>query len=106
MFIPVADETDVYDASGRQIDDVNTSLEYVDQVILGNTGLTPEDGDDDQAHFFTGSAGATYYLSDTHEMILSRDEPTTRELAIAYPLLQVHKMPTIAYDILTPPPEA
>ena len=106
MFIPVVEEKDVFDTCGRQIDDINTIFEYVDQVILGNTDVTPEDEDDDQPHYFTGSNGIYYYIACQEQIVLGINEPTTNELAVAYPLLPVQKTSSIAYDILTPPPEA
>lgn len=106
MFIPVADEKDVYDACGRQINDINTFLELIDQVILGNTDVTRQDGDDDLAHYFTGGAGVTSYLPNVQQIVLTREEPSTTDLAVAYPRALVQKISTIAYDILTPPPKA
>jgi hypothetical protein len=106
MFIPVVDEKDVYDARGRQIDDINTMFEFVDQVILGHTDVTAEDEDDDQAHYFTGSFGVSYYISTPQQVTVCRNEPNTSQLAAAYPLLQEPKTSSVAYDILTPPPEA
>jgi hypothetical protein len=105
MFIPVVDEKDVYDACGRQIDDINTIFEYVDQVILGNVDVTAEDEDDDQPHYFTGTFAISYYIS-CQEQTIPFNEPTTKELAVAYPLMPVQKTSSVAYDILTPPPEA
>ncbi|SFE93435.1 hypothetical protein SAMN05518672_112117 [Chitinophaga sp. CF118] len=105
LFIPVVDEKDMYDVCGRQIDDVNTIFEYIDQVILGHTDYTPEDEDDDQPHYFTGSSGISYYISCQEQTVCCINEPTTKELAVAYPLSPVQKTSSIAYDILTPPPE-
>lgn len=106
MFIPVVDEKDVYDARGRQINDINTIIEFVDQVILGHTDVTKADEDDDQAHFFTGSFGVDFYLPTPQQATVCRNEPTANDLAAAYPLLQVRETQSVAYDILTPPPEA
>jgi hypothetical protein len=105
LFIPVVEENDVYDVSGRQIDDINTIFEYVDQVLLGHTDLTPEDEDDDQPHFFTSSSSISYYITGQEQILSSVNEPTTKELAVAYPQLPVQKTSSVAYDILTPPPE-
>jgi len=105
MFVPVVEEKDVFDARGRQIDDINTFFEFVDQVILGNTDLIPQDEDDDLPHYFTGSTSVSYYISPQEQIVCSNNEPTTRELAVAYPLLPVQKTSSVAYDILTPPPE-
>jgi hypothetical protein len=105
MFVPVADERDVYDACGHQINDINTFLGLVDQLVLGNTEITRQDEDDDLAHYFTGNAGVTCYVANMQEIVLTREEPSTADLAVAYPRLQVQKISTIAYDILTPPPQ-
>lgn len=105
MFIPVVDERDVYDASGRQINDINTFMELIDQVILGNTDVTRQDEDDDLAHYFTG-AGITTYVPNAQEVILNREEPSVTDLAVAYPRALVQKTSTVAYDILIPPPKA
>jgi len=106
MFVPVTDERDVYDACGHQVNDINTFIGLIDQVILGNTEITREDEDDDLAHYFTGSSGLTSYVPNAQEITLSKDEPTTEDLAIAYPRMDVQKIQTVAYDILTPPPKA
>ncbi|WPQ60939.1 hypothetical protein SIO70_21520 [Chitinophaga sancti] len=105
MFIPVADEKDIYDTRGRQINDVNTLFDFVNHVVLGNTEVTQQDEDDDQPHYFTGSNSVSYYISSQQEIACSRQEPSTIDLAVAYPLLAVQKPLAIAYEILTPPPE-
>jgi len=106
MFVPVTDERDVYDACGHQINDINTFIGLIDQVILGNTEITHEDEDDDLAHYFTGGSGLTSYVPNAQEIMLSKEEPTTEDLAIAYPRMAVQKIRPVAYDILTPPPKA
>ena len=105
MFIPVADEKDVYDACGRQINDVNTFFEFINEVMLGNTDVNSQDEDDDLAHYFTG-AGITSYVPNAQEIRLVREEPSATDLAVAYPRALVQKISTVAYDILTPPPKA
>lgn len=107
MFVPVADEKDIFDACGRQIGDINTFFDFVDQVLLGNTGLITEDKDDDMAHFFTGSYGITCYIPHKEQVSISRKElPSAKDLAIAYPLLPEQKPLPMAYDIPVPPPKA
>jgi len=106
MFIPVADEKDIFDARGRQINDVNTIFDFVNHVVLGNTEVTQQDEDDDQPHYFTGSSSVSYYIANPEQITCTRQEPSTNDLAVAYPLLAVKKPLAIAYEILTPPPEA
>lgn len=105
MFIPVADEKDIYDARGRQINDINTLFEFVDHVVLGHTAINATDEDDDQPHFFTGSNSVSFYITNQQQVPVSHQEPSTNDLAVAYPLVAVQKPLAIAYEILTPPPE-
>jgi hypothetical protein len=105
MFIPVVDEKDVFDARGRQVGDINTIFEFVDQLVLGNKHVTVVDEDDDQAHFFTGATGVSVYISAPLQQIAGPKEPTTNQLAVAYPLLPEQKISSVSYDILTPPPD-
>ncbi|WP_343674420.1 hypothetical protein [Chitinophaga sp.] len=106
MFIPVADESDIFDARGRQINDVNTLFDFVNHVVLGNTEFTRQDEDDDQPHYFTGSNSVSYYIFSQQQISCTKQEPSTNDLAVAYPLMAVQKPPAIAYEILTPPPKA
>src|SRR5215203_1092819 len=53
MFLPQMAEVDIYDANGMQQDDINSLIEYVDQVVLGNHDDTPEDEDDDSGQNFS-----------------------------------------------------
>lgn len=105
MFTPVADEKDVFDACGRQINDINNLFEMINHVILGNTDITGQDEDDDLAHYFTGD-GITSYVPSVQEIILAKGEPSTTDLAKAYPQAPVQKVSSIPLDIITPPPKA
>src|SRR5215210_1991943 len=46
MLLPQVVETDVF-RNGRQVDDINTIVEYIQQEILDITDDSPEDEDDD-----------------------------------------------------------
>jgi hypothetical protein len=63
MFFPMVDETDIYEKSGEQRDDINSLAEYIYQVLLGHRDSTPEDEDDDQAHFYQLKSGFFYSLT-------------------------------------------
>lgn len=63
MFIPVLDEMDCYDASGRQVGDINTLIQFIEQVFLGKTHHSASDQDDDQAHYFNISYHAHHYIA-------------------------------------------
>ena len=48
MLIPRVTETDVYE-NGLQVDDINSTVEYVQQQLLEMPDDSPEDEDDDNA---------------------------------------------------------
>lgn len=53
MFIPQVDEMDIYDRSGRQIEDVNSLSEYlVEAFTPTEKHYSKKDGDDDNARYF------------------------------------------------------
>jgi len=79
MFIPQMAEVDRYDSNGTQIDDVNTLVEYIDQVVLGNYDPTPEDEDDDteQPYHITKIIDYCWhpYVAEVHTKVTSNTEP-------------------------------
>lgn len=52
MFLPQVAEDDQFDKNGKQLDDINTVAEYINQVWLGNKDNTPEDEDNDDGQNF------------------------------------------------------
>src|SRR4051794_13610638 len=63
MFIPQLDEADGFDQSGRQIDDINSLYEYIDEVVLGNVDSTPDDEDDDNGIYYHIQKAEDYSFS-------------------------------------------
>lgn len=105
MFVPVVEEIDIYDNHGQQIGDINTAMDFIDQVILGNTDVTLSDADDDQPHFFTGSTSLPYYIFTPQETGCCKKRAYNHRILPSYSLLPVQKTLSIAYDIVTPPPD-
>lgn len=102
VFFQSADETDVYDKKGRQIDDINSLAEYIDQVILENHDSTPEDEDDDQAEYFQVSQINTYNFEPYRIQI----EPLKKEDKKNYSnFLTENKFTSPVFEIPCPPPE-
>ena len=50
MFLPQVAEQDMYDAQGQQQKDINTVIEYIDEVILDKHDKNPIDTDNDQSN--------------------------------------------------------
>ncbi|QEC69415.1 hypothetical protein FRZ67_19690 [Panacibacter ginsenosidivorans] len=103
MFVPCVDEVDEYNKDGTVKDDINSVAEYVYQVVLKHKDKTPEDEDDDQAHYFLLAKSNSFNFQQDQYKIL----PTQFSLAIKkeYPVLDIKNLPVTYLDILTPPPD-
>jgi len=105
MFFPMVDETDVYEANGTRRDDINSLAEFINQILLGHRDSTPEDEDDDQAHY--------YHINSAHRYVVTQyiaQPPVSRftpeySLKPYYGALPVQKLATVAYDVAAPPPQ-
>lgn len=107
MFIPVMEEVDIFDAHGMQYDDINSTYEYVDQVVLGHEDSTPEDEDDDHAHEFNMVHMKIFVVP---RFIIS--EPAEKNAAGAgmakpdFVIRPEDKWASAFHDIIVPPPKA
>lgn len=52
MLLPQVAEIDIVDQRGIETDDINTIVEYIDQVVFDNEDDTPEDEDTDDGQNF------------------------------------------------------
>ena len=106
MFIPCMDEVDCIDRRGVQQDDINSLCEFVNQIVLGHKDSTPEDEDDDQAHY---SIMAKAQLHTQVVSVLIYKTTSTfisghiREKFLERPNPEIH---SVAAEIIVPPPEA
>lgn len=108
MFIPVMEEVDIFDAHGVQYDDINSTYEFVDQVVLGNKDETPEDEDDDHAHEFN-----VVHLKMFIVPRLVASEPAAKTASVStwinkpgFVPLPEAKWASITDEIAGPPPKA
>lgn len=103
MFLPQVAEDDQYDAQGRQIDDINSLAEYINQVILGNHDDTPEDEDDDDGQNFhlVKTTEYRYYqlFTETQQDKFVVEVPQTFIEFVQSPVENIY------FDIITPPPD-
>ena len=108
MFIPVMDEVDSYNACGVQVDDINSTCEYIDQIVLGNEDDSPEDEDDDQAHYFNSMHAVQEYTLPGTAM------PHPPKAAVAFQWIEKpgfmlrpeNGWTSVVHDIVVPPPKA
>jgi hypothetical protein len=105
MFFPMIDEQDVFDSAGVQKDDINSLAEYIYQVVLGHKDDTPEDEDDDQAHFY-------HFKSRCNLIVQYMVVQSVKEQALVITESSVYGMSHVpqllhpSYDISAPPPDA
>lgn len=104
MFLPQMAENDVFDAQGNQIDDINTIIEYIDQVVLQNIDNEPEDEDDDSGQNFRLVKSANYYCHPQAEACEEITHTHASKQVFAGYLLATIIAP--CYDIDAPPPKA
>jgi hypothetical protein len=102
MFLPQIEETDSYDVSGQQTDDINSVVEYV-RVVFG-LDKTADDEDDDTGNNFTLVKSCDYVY---HQQITLLETPGFIEINTR--VYGEYKTPAplfTSYDIISPPPEA
>ena len=103
MFVPCVDEVDLYNEDGTKQDDINSVSEYIYQVVLKHKDKTPEDEDDDQAHYFLLAKSNSFnFQQDQFKIIPPQFSPVTKK---KYPVLDIKDLPITYLDILTPPPD-
>lgn len=106
MFFPMIDEVDTYERSGKQKDDINSLAEYIYQVLLGHRDSTPEDEDDDQAHYYQLKSSARYIVCDCFIRPSVSPAPPALLVRPQYGIAATQRLLTASYDITAPPPEA
>ena len=103
MFVPCVEETDQNKTDGTQKDDINSVAEYFYQVVLGHKDDTPEDEDDDLAHyFFLAKATVFNFEQQQFKIVAPQFSAKTKN---EYPVFNERHLPNTYLDILTPPPD-
>lgn len=105
MFIPVADEVDIFDAQGNQVCDINTMVQYVDQIVLGHTRTSHSDSDDDQAHFFNLIKFQRFFANQ-FEIVSSKKIVFAWNDKPIYSLFKDKKLMSLEQDVIIPPPKS
>ena len=102
MLIPQMEEFD-FEVSDLQIDDINSLIEYVDQVVLENPDGTPEDEDNDTARNYNLTQ-IDFYCNKCSIEIPSHG--FSHKGKNFFPEFAANKIPSISFDIVAPPPKA
>jgi len=102
MWLPQVEEQDVY-LDGKQVDDINSVIEYIEQEVLNIPDSTPEDEDDDNAQHF----GLVKFDNQSCEVkfrYLQLVKPIFTKVQKCY--LYTDGMPALVHgDIIIPPPK-
>ena len=104
MFIPQVDEQDVFDKNGVQVDDINSVVEYVDEVVLNNKDNTPEDEDDDTAKSFHVSK----LVDHCYQLPIAEvtENPFTEKIVYTFDPYKENKVSPVYTSVISPPPDA
>lgn len=104
MFIAQVDEVDVYDKAGRQIDDINSLAEYINEAITGNHHQSAHDEDDDNAWYFHIEKAGNY--SFCPQFIELKKPPADNQQNNIYPSRNEALFNAVLAEKPTPPPKA
>jgi hypothetical protein len=101
LVVPQVDERDVYTPRGELKDDINSMVDFVDQLVLDFKEDNPTDEDDDTAHFNILDSDDPYTKCKTLAVI----NFTASENADGYALYDDSFEPDHFGSIHLPPPE-
>jgi hypothetical protein len=105
LLSPCVHEVDSYDRNGRLLDDINSVVEYVHQIVLGHNDNTPEDEDKGKAPFSTVLKMPVYCLVVCREAAPANAVSAILNFKRSYPLLPDPGVLRRSVDILSPPPD-
>ena len=104
MFLPQVAEQDIFNAQGQQQKDINTVIEYIDEVILDKHDKNPIDTDNDQGQNFHLVKIVDYYFEVDFTPVKHR--PLIAAAKQQFCLFSEEKLYLVTLDILAPPPKA
>lgn len=104
MLLPQVAEHDIYTSSGQEKDDINSVIEYIDEVIMGHQPPSPADEDNDQGQYFHLVKMVDYYYEIDFSLI--RHKPPVHFKTNKYSLFREGKISFITLEIPAPPPKA
>jgi len=104
MFLPQVAEQDIFNAQGQQQKDINTVIEYIDEVILDKHDKNPIDTDNDQGQNFHLVKIVDYYFEIDFTAI--KHKPVVASAKKRFGHFSEKKLYPVTLDILAPPPKA
>ena len=102
MFVAQVDEVDAFDSHGCRINDVNSLVEYINDVLLDNNGKSRPDEDDDTARYF--HLNKLNVFSSVKPVIESEHSSGGVKSKETFPPYNSRKLLSVFFDVVTPPP--
>lgn len=103
MFLPQCPEQDVYDANGRQTDDINSLVEDI-RVELGYDKTVDDEDDDNGNNFLSVKNCDLIYSPQTVEVIIQPRLVIVKKKT-SFPLFDEHICTDTVNEVATPPPD-
>ncbi len=104
MLLPQVAEVDIYNGQGQQQDDINTVVEYVDEILLDNHRTTPVDEDNDQGQNFHLVKIVDYYFD--LDFSSFRHKPAVATTKSKFCIHPEEKIFPVTLEIIAQPPKA
>ena len=100
MFLPQVPESDIYDANGNQVDDINSIVEFV--MVKAGLDHRADDEDDD--------SGQNFHLVKCFDYCFRPEFITVKRTDILFTKTQLfpeyqEKITHISFDVIIPPPK-
>lgn len=102
MLLPQGDGFELAANCESSPDNINSLVEYIDEIVLDNPDRSGEDQDSDQDFHYAKQAAYNYQIPETRVTRASPEETAGLDFgeALTPDILPVH------YDIIVPPPKA
>ncbi len=104
MFLPQTAEQDIFNSQGQQEKDIDTVVEYIDEVVMNNHEKNPVDKDNDQGQNFHLVKIVDYYFAPDFTPVKNKFLKTAARQPFA--LFSEKKIHMVTLDIPAPPPKA
>jgi hypothetical protein len=103
MFIAQVDEVDAYDSKGCRVNDINSLVEYVNDILLDHKGPSRPDEDDDNARYFHIIKAFDFSIS--QQVVVKNPGWLNATEQQHFPGINSGKPVPAFYDVVTPPPK-
>jgi hypothetical protein len=101
MFFPLAEENDIYDIHGKQVDEINSVAEFLIHYAFNIIPLIPLDEDSDEQKFINTNISPNYTSVNFLDFCLLHINERLLEKVDLYN----YHLPLTVEELFSPPPE-